>query len=100
MLGEFPVSIIAHSLGASVALLYSGLFPEKVGKLVCVEGMGPPPVLASSFFDKPFPSGRASGSSRPAGSPAGIPAATPASRTPPGACRRRTASSPTSRQST
>lgn len=38
-----PVTIIAHSLGGSVALLYSGLFPEMVKKVVAVEGLGPSP---------------------------------------------------------
>ncbi|HEY5680344.1 MAG TPA: alpha/beta hydrolase [Pseudomonadales bacterium] len=38
-----PVTIIGHSLGGSIALTYSGLFPETVKKLVAIEGMGPPP---------------------------------------------------------
>ena len=38
-----PVSLIAHSLGGSIALLYSGLFPETVKKVVAIEGLGPPP---------------------------------------------------------
>ena len=40
-----PVKIIAHSMGGSVALTYSGLFPEKVSKLVVIEGMGPSPAM-------------------------------------------------------
>ena len=55
MMGEFPTRIVAHSLGASVSLTYTGLYPEKVERLVCIEGMGPPPSVAKSFFDKPFP---------------------------------------------
>jgi len=37
-----PVSIIAHSLGARVALQYAGMYPERVTKLVAIEGLGPP----------------------------------------------------------
>jgi pimeloyl-ACP methyl ester carboxylesterase len=35
-----PVSIIAHSLGGAISLRYSGLFSERVRKLVAVEGLG------------------------------------------------------------
>jgi pimeloyl-ACP methyl ester carboxylesterase len=46
-LGLAPVRIVAHSMGAAVSLLYSGVFPEKVSRLVAVEGMGiPQQVLA------------------------------------------------------
>jgi pimeloyl-ACP methyl ester carboxylesterase len=38
-----PVTIIAHSLGGVVTLRYSGLYPEKVRKLVVIEGLGFPP---------------------------------------------------------
>src|SRR5260221_14381774 len=38
-----PVTIIAHSLGGSIALLYSGIFPETVKKVVAIEGLGPAP---------------------------------------------------------
>ena len=33
-----PVSIISHSLGGAVSLLYTGLFPETVSRLVVIEG--------------------------------------------------------------
>lgn len=39
----FPVTIIAHSLGASVALQYAGIYPDRVSRLVAIEGLGPPP---------------------------------------------------------
>ncbi|MFO1014335.1 MAG: alpha/beta hydrolase [Caulobacteraceae bacterium] len=35
-----PVPIIAHSLGGSIALRYTGAFPETVSKLIAIEGMG------------------------------------------------------------
>ncbi len=38
-----PVTIIGHSLGGSIALLYAGLFPETVEKVVAIEGLGPSP---------------------------------------------------------
>jgi pimeloyl-ACP methyl ester carboxylesterase len=40
-----PVTIIAHSLGGSIALLYSGIFPETVKKVVAIEGLGPSPQM-------------------------------------------------------
>ena len=40
-----PVTIIAHSLGGSIALLYAGLFPETVAKIVAIEGLGPSPQM-------------------------------------------------------
>lgn len=39
-LASDPVTIVAHSLGAAVTLRYAGLFPEKVRKLVAIEGTG------------------------------------------------------------
>jgi pimeloyl-ACP methyl ester carboxylesterase len=38
----FPVYIVAHSLGAVVSLLYSGVYPDRVKKVVAIEGMGLP----------------------------------------------------------
>ncbi len=34
-----PLRIVAHSMGAAVALFYSGVFPKRVNKLVAIEGM-------------------------------------------------------------
>ena len=42
----FPVTIVAHSLGASVALQYAGIYPDRVARLVAIEGLGPPPGLS------------------------------------------------------
>jgi pimeloyl-ACP methyl ester carboxylesterase len=33
-----PLSIIAHSMGAVVSLLYTGLYPESVARLIAIEG--------------------------------------------------------------
>nr|WP_294502339.1 alpha/beta hydrolase [uncultured Rhodopila sp.] len=38
-----PVRIVGHSLGGNIALRYSGVYPEKVHRLVAIEGLGPGP---------------------------------------------------------
>ena len=40
-----PVTIIAHSLGGNIALRYAGIYPDKVKKLVAIEGLGPSPKI-------------------------------------------------------
>ena len=42
-LGHDQVTIVAHSLGGNVATRFTGLYPEKVRKLVNIEGLGPSP---------------------------------------------------------
>jgi pimeloyl-ACP methyl ester carboxylesterase len=42
IIGAFPIYIIGHSLGAVVSLLYSGVYPDRVKKVVAIEGMGLP----------------------------------------------------------
>ena len=39
-LGLAPSVVVGHSLGGGVALEYAGAFPEKVSKLVSIEGLG------------------------------------------------------------
>jgi pimeloyl-ACP methyl ester carboxylesterase len=41
--GKFPVYLIGHSLGAAVVLQYAGIYPDRVRKLVAIEGVAPPP---------------------------------------------------------
>lgn len=48
-----PVTIVAHSLGGSIALMYAGLFPETVHKLVVIEGLGPPPEIIKQRINQP-----------------------------------------------
>lgn len=43
--GDEAVTIVAHSLGGAISLRYAGLYPEKVRKLVAIEGLGLPPAL-------------------------------------------------------
>ncbi len=49
-----PVTIIGHSLGGTISLLYSGLYPETVAKLVSIEGMGPPPEIVEEHLNQPI----------------------------------------------
>jgi pimeloyl-ACP methyl ester carboxylesterase len=39
---RFPVRIIGHSLGAITTLFYAGVYPQRVHKLVAIEGLGLP----------------------------------------------------------
>jgi len=39
-LGYDQVTIVAHSLGGNIATRFTGLYPEKVRKLVNIEGLG------------------------------------------------------------
>ncbi|MCZ0942942.1 MAG: alpha/beta hydrolase [Gammaproteobacteria bacterium] len=48
-----PVTIISHSLGGSISLLYAGLYPETVTRLVSIEGMGPPPSIVEERINQP-----------------------------------------------
>lgn len=41
-----PLSILGHSLGGSIGLLYSGTFPETVRRVAAIEGLGPTPEKA------------------------------------------------------
>ena len=36
-----PVTVLGHSLGGSVSLIYAGLYPDTVNRLISIEGMGP-----------------------------------------------------------
>jgi pimeloyl-ACP methyl ester carboxylesterase len=48
----YPVTLIGHSLGGSVALQYTGTYPDRVRRVVAIEGLGPPPGL---IRDTPAP---------------------------------------------
>jgi len=37
-----PVGLVGHSMGGTVATLLAGTFPERVARLVNIEGVGPP----------------------------------------------------------
>lgn len=42
IIGEFPIRLIGHSLGGIIVLHYAGLYPDRVQKVVSVEGIGFP----------------------------------------------------------
>lgn len=44
-LGIDQITIIGHSLGGSISLQYTGTYPDKVRKVVAIEGLGPPPEM-------------------------------------------------------
>jgi pimeloyl-ACP methyl ester carboxylesterase len=39
-IGREPYVVVGHSLGGGVALQYAGAFPEKVSRLISIEGLG------------------------------------------------------------
>jgi pimeloyl-ACP methyl ester carboxylesterase len=43
IVGKGPVRLIGHSLGGVVSTIYTGLYPQRVERLVNIEGWGPPP---------------------------------------------------------
>jgi pimeloyl-ACP methyl ester carboxylesterase len=53
LLDRFPVSLIGHSLGGSIALHYAGVYPERVKQIVAIEGLGPSPEMIESFKHRP-----------------------------------------------
>ena len=48
------VAIVAHSLGGNIALRYTGLFPQRVSRLVAIEGLGPSPKILAERVATPF----------------------------------------------
>ena len=53
-LGYDRVSIIAHSLGGNIATRYTGLYPDKVAKLVNIEGLGVSPQIVAEQEATPY----------------------------------------------
>lgn len=49
-----PVTIVAHSMGGNIATRYAGLYPDKVKKLVSIEGLGPSPTAQEERAKTPF----------------------------------------------
>lgn len=50
-IGLRPVVLIGHSLGGAVVLQYAGTYPDRVSRVVAIEGLGPPP---SMIVEKPI----------------------------------------------
>lgn len=49
LLDEFPAYLLGHSMGGAVALHYAGVYPDRVAKVIAIEGLGPNPDLIESF---------------------------------------------------
>ena len=54
-LGDREVTIVSHSMGGNVALRYAGTFPDKVRKIVAIEGLGPSPKRQEEMRADPYP---------------------------------------------
>ena len=52
-LGPDPIALVGHSLGGAIALMYTGIHPERVRKIVAIEGLGPPPVMIERLRGRP-----------------------------------------------
>lgn len=46
-LGHDRVTIVGHSLGGFISTVYTGLYPDRVRRLVNIEGLGLPPQIAA-----------------------------------------------------
>src|SRR4029079_11644827 len=68
-----PVTIVAHSLGGNIAIRYTGVFPEKVRKLVSIEGLGPPPKQMAARSSVPIADGMQKWVAEQRGLPAPLP---------------------------
>jgi pimeloyl-ACP methyl ester carboxylesterase len=54
-LGVRRFQLIGHSMGGTISFLYAGAFPERVHKLVLIEGIGP---VGMNFSDAPARMGK------------------------------------------
>jgi pimeloyl-ACP methyl ester carboxylesterase len=54
-LGVTRFKLIGHSMGGTISLLYAGTFPDRVSKLVLIEGVGPE---GMNFSDAPLRMGK------------------------------------------
>ena len=48
-----PVTVVAHSYGGAIALRYAGLYPDRVSRLVAIEGLGPSPAMIAQLQATP-----------------------------------------------
>lgn len=52
LLGDGPISLMGHSLGGILTLIYAGLYPDRARKVIAIEGLGLP---ATHRVHKPAP---------------------------------------------
>ncbi|MBI1384490.1 MAG: alpha/beta fold hydrolase [Rhizobiales bacterium] len=45
--GTGPVHLVGHSLGGNIAIRYAGLFPERIKRLMSIEGIGFAPAIVA-----------------------------------------------------
>jgi len=48
------LTLVGHSLGGNIVLRYTGLFPNRVEKLVAIEGLGRSPKMMAEFLANPI----------------------------------------------
>lgn len=48
------LTIVGHSLGGNIALRYAGLYPDKIEKIVAIEGLGPSPKMLHERSSQPI----------------------------------------------
>ena len=48
-----PITLIGHSLGGSIVLQYAGIYPERIARVVSIEGFGPPPQMIEERARQP-----------------------------------------------
>jgi pimeloyl-ACP methyl ester carboxylesterase len=56
-LGQTPLALVGHSLGGNIALRYAGCYPQKIAKLVLIEGLGPSPAKMAEQDAMPMAEG-------------------------------------------
>lgn len=47
-------AVVGHSLGGNVSLRHAGIYPDRVSRLIVIEGLGPSPKLAAELAAKPI----------------------------------------------
>jgi pimeloyl-ACP methyl ester carboxylesterase len=47
LVGDRPIHLVGHSMGGNIAMMYSGIRPERIRRLVNLEGFGMPQTLSS-----------------------------------------------------
>ncbi|SNS56966.1 Pimeloyl-ACP methyl ester carboxylesterase [Sphingomonas laterariae] len=53
-LGIARASVVGHSLGGNVALRHAGTYPDRVSRLIVIEGLGPSPKVAAEIAARPI----------------------------------------------